>query len=384
MRFSFASYPSFKAASWTHTPRSGDSHAAVHLFKSLIAAVLAWGATIRWMPVQDQYLAVAGALLLVNTSTVYRSVNRALHSAFTRIAGTALALLVVWLLGSAVGTVAAVLAITLVTAGRQISDDRLQIASSAVLTLAAATAATAAPVGHAILAAIGTVLGGATGIAVNALVLPPLHLAQSDTAIRDLAGSMGALLRQMGGGLCERQDLDRADLWLEQARGLERLVGEAQQHVEEGQESLRWNTRCAFGRCGSVTHSELWHALRGVSFQIRGIARTLADNADDGGARCLGPVFLERYAELLELAGDAVETFVAPYGPEPADQDAARKRLRGALERAQSWHDTMTNLVGHGTLARPHAWHVYGSLMTDLERLLIDLERTDTHALPAT
>ncbi|MGI5518511.1 hypothetical protein [Streptomyces sp. CA-106131] len=383
MRFSFALYPSLNAASWARTSRSGDSHAAVHVLKSLIAALLAWGVTVRWLPAQDQYLAVAGALLMVNTSTVYRSVNRALHSAFTRITGTSLALLVLWLLGSAAGTLAAVLAITLVTTGRRASDSRLQIASSAVLTLAAATAATTAPVDHAILAAIGTALGGATGIAVNALVLPPLHLAQSDTAIRDLARSMGALLRQMGGGLCEPRDLDRADVWLEQARDLERLVGEAQQHVEEGQESLRWNTRCALGRCGSAAHSELWHALHGVSFQIRGIARTLADNADDGDTRRLGPVFLERYAELLELAGDAVEAFAAPHGPQPADQDDARERLRGALDRAQSWHDTMTDLVGHGTLARPHAWHVYGSLMTDLERLLIDLERTDPHAAHA-
>lgn len=43
----------------------------------------------------------------------------------------------------------------------------------------------------------------------------------------------------------------------------------------------------------------------------------------------------------------------------------------------------MTDLVGQGTLAHPDAWHVYGALMTDLERLLIDLQRTDTHAAPA-
>ncbi|WP_326623988.1 MULTISPECIES: FUSC family protein [unclassified Streptomyces] len=360
--------------------RSGEGHAVVRVLKSLIAASLAWGATVHWLPGQGQYLAVAGALLMVNTSTVYRSANQALHSAVTRIAGTALPLLGVWLLGSAVGTVAVILAITLVTAGRRVSDDRLQIASTAVLTLAAATVV---PAGHAILAALGTVVGAAAGMTVNALVLPPLHLAESDTAIRDLAGSMGTLLRQMGGGLWERRHVDRADAWLEQARDLERLVGEAQQHVEEGQESVRWNTRCALGRCGSVSHSELWHALHGVSFQIRGIARTLADHADAGGFRRLGPIFVERYAELLELAGDAVEAFVAPPGSKPADQDEARERLPGALDRAQSWHDTMTDLVGHGTLAHPDAWHVYGALMTDLERLLIDLQRTDTHAAPA-
>ncbi len=141
-------------------------------------------------------------------------------------------------------------------------------------------------------------------------------------------------------------------------RRLERLVGEAQQHVEEGQESLRWNTRCCAFSCGSVTRR--WTMARSARclIQIRGIARTLADNADDRSL--VGPVFLERYAELLELAGDAVETFVTPSGPEPADQ-TRRKRLRGALERAQSWHDTMTNLVGHGTLAAACLAHLYGS-----------------------
>ncbi|WP_377273779.1 hypothetical protein [Peterkaempfera sp. SMS 1(5)a] len=140
--------------------RSGGSHSAVHLLKSLIAALAAWGLTASWLPGQDQYLAVAGALLMVNSSTAYRSVNRALHSTLTRIAGTSLALSVAWLLGSAVGTVAAVLAITLVTAGRRDSDDRLQIAFSAMLTLAAASAA---PVDHVILPAIGRAVADPAG-----------------------------------------------------------------------------------------------------------------------------------------------------------------------------------------------------------------------------
>ncbi|MFE2072486.1 hypothetical protein [Streptomyces misionensis] len=34
----------------------------------------------------------------------------------------------------------------------------------------------------------------------------------------------------------------------------------------------------------------------------------------------------------------------------------------------------LPGLIGRGTLTRPGAWHVYGSLMTDVERLLYDLD----------
>ncbi|WP_055590660.1 aromatic acid exporter family protein [Peterkaempfera griseoplana] len=362
----------------------------MHVLKSAVALLLAWGATTLWLPGQPQYLSMASSLLMVNSTTVFRSVSRALHSVLTRIAGTSLALATAWLLGSAMGTMVTVLAITLVTGGRRISDDRLQIASNAVLALAAAAAA---PVGHVVFSALGTALGAGVGIAVNALILPPVHLAESDLAVHNLAQAMGGLLRGMGHDLDEQRHHERACSWLEQARDLERLVGDAQQHVRQGRESLRWNTRWSVrGHRRHDTDSELWHTLHRVSFQIRGIARTLVDSVGDEVGHHLGPLFLERYAELLKLAGQAVEEFsaahrscAAPDCEALSARSDARDRLRDALDHAEAWHETMTDLVGHGTLAQPDAWHVYGSLMTDLERLLFDLDRTDAaHPVAAT
>jgi hypothetical protein len=37
----------------------------------------------------------------------------------------------------------------------------------------------------------------------------------------------------------------------------------------------------------------------------------------------------------------------------------------------------MTELIARGRLPEPGSWHVYGSLMTDVERLLADLDRAD-------
>ncbi|MEV5008969.1 hypothetical protein [Streptomyces sp. NPDC055692] len=364
-------------------PRRAAS-ASMQWAKALIAALLSWEVASRCIPGQQQYLAVATALLMVNAPTVYRSVTQAARSLATRVAGLSLAVAVVWLFGSSAGSTVAVLAIALVAAGRQSSDSRLQVASTAVLTLAAATAA---PVGQVAALALEALVGAAVGTAVNALILPPLHLGASHASVRGLATAMGSLLDDMGRGLRERKHTDRAHTWLEQGRHLEELVAQVQEDVHRGEESLRWNTRCAVhGGREPSTHCEALRALHRVSFQVRGIARTLADNvADRHSDHRLGHLFTDRYAATLEAAGQAVESFTAPGQATDAGGVETRERLRKAIGEATAWHETMTGLIERGALAEPGAWHVYGSLMTDVERLLADLDHADrsTAAAPS-
>ncbi|MFD8421040.1 hypothetical protein [Streptomyces sp. NPDC059668] len=54
-------------------------------------------------------------------------------------------------------------------------------------------------------------------------------------------------------------------------------------------------------------------------------------------------------------------------------------QLREAIDDALAWHDAMTDLIGWGTLIELGAWHVYGSLTTDVERLLADLDRVGVY-----
>ncbi|MQY39958.1 hypothetical protein SRB17_79870 [Streptomyces sp. RB17] len=350
----------------------------VHGVKSLMAALLAWAVVAPWAPGGRPYLAVATALIMANATTVYRSVTKAVQSVVARLAGLILALVAAWLMGSTAGSVAAIAVIAVVVGPRRAVDDRLQIASTAVVALAATTAA---PVGSLVSPAVQTLTGAVVGIVVNALVLPPLYLDESDSAVRGLARAMGTLLREMGAGLAEQQLAARAHTWLHQARDLEKHLMDAEEQVRQADESLRWNTRCiAHARRKDVTYGQAFRALRGVFLQVRGIARTLADNAhDDHVDHHLGQQFLDRYAETLELAGVAVEGFVEPRPATGTPDTAARERLRGAIDGALTWHETMTDLIGRGTLTKPGAWYVYGSLMTDVERLLLDLDHADTH-----
>ncbi|MFB9572027.1 FUSC family protein [Streptomyces yanii] len=350
----------------------------VHGAKTLIAALLTWGIVAPWSPDGRPYMAVATALLMVNASTVYQSVTKATQSVVARVAGLILALATARLLGPTAGAVAVIAVIAVLAGPRRTADDRLQIASTAVIALAATATD---PMGSLVSPALQTLTGAAVGIAVNALILPPLYLNESDSAVRDLARSMGTLLHDMGTGLSRRQLTSKAHNWLHQARNLDKRLTRAEEQVRQADESLRWNTRCvAHTRRKETTFNDTFMALRGVSIQVRGIARTLADNAHDNHAdHHLGHQFLDRYAETLQLAGAAVQAFVES-GPATGSPDTSpRERLRGAIDGALAWHDTMTDMIGRGTLTEPGAWHVYGSLMTDVERLLADLDRADTH-----
>ncbi|GHB62153.1 FUSC family protein [Streptomyces viridiviolaceus] len=348
-----------------------------HGGKNLTAALLAWQASAPWGQGRPQFLAVATALLVVNTSTVHHSMIEAAHRVAIHVAGVTLAVATAWWLGPTAGSIMAVLAVILVARGRRAFDDRLQVASTALITL---TAAAAVPVRDLALLALATLTGAVVGTAVHALILPPVHVADSRTAVRRLARATSLLLRDMGRGLRQHQRTSHARVWLSRARQLEEEIAEAQDHVRLAEDSLRWNIRCSVHgprRPGTGGHALL--VLHGISLQVRGIARTLADTVDTPRDDfSLGQLFTDQYARTLELAGQAVEGFAEVDGAaDPEDADGG-KRLRTALDQARSWHDRMTELVARGALTEPGAWHIYGSLVTDAERLLSDLDRAGT------
>ncbi|MFJ9867481.1 aromatic acid exporter family protein [Streptomyces sp. NPDC101165] len=316
----------------TRRIRSKRADHAVHGVKTAIAALLTWAAVAPWAPESQPYLAVATAVLMVNASTVYRSVRKAAQSVVARVTGLVLALATARLLGPTVGAVAVIAVVAVLAGPRRTTDDRLQIASTAVIAL---TATATDPMGHLLSPVLQTLTGAAVGIAVNALVLPPLYLNESDSAVRDLAHALGTLMHEMGAGLARRQLTSKAHAWLHQARNLDKRLTHAEEQVQQADESLRWNTRCAaHTRCKDMTYTaaDAFRVLRGVSIQVRGIARTLADSAHDNHTdHHLGQQFLDRYAEALQLAAAAVQGFVEPRPVTGPPNASPRERLRSAI-----------------------------------------------------
>jgi uncharacterized membrane protein YgaE (UPF0421/DUF939 family) len=339
--------------------------------KTLIAAVLTWQLIALWLPGQQQFLGVATALVMANASTVYSSVVHAVRRVAIQVSGVSLAVATAWLLGATAGAIVAVLTMVLLTGGRRNGEDRLQVASTAVITL---TAAAAAPVEHVVFPAVSTLTGAVVGVAVNALVLPPTYLSQSDAAVRSLARSMGTLLQDMGHGLGEGRSPSHAHIWLERGRNLEQQVAEARDEVQKTAESLRWNARAARRHHMFPVYEYALEVLHAASYQVRGIARTLADNINQDTDHDLKQGFAVPYGEALELAGQVFTTYAAVGMAAGSTQTDARRQLRTAIDRMLTWHATVTDLIERGALGKLNAWPVYGSLVADIERLLADLD----------
>jgi uncharacterized membrane protein YgaE (UPF0421/DUF939 family) len=344
-----------------------------HGVKSLIAAVLTWRLIALWLPGQQQFLGVATALFMANTPTVYSSVVHAVRKVAIQIAGVLLAVAAARLLGATAGGILAVLAVMLLTGRRGNGEDRLHIASTALITL---TAAAATPVAHVVSPVVSTLTGAVAGVAVNALILPATHLTQSDAAVRRLARCTGTLLQDMGKGLTQERSSTHSSIWLERARHLEREVSEAREEVQKAAESLRWNVRAGTRKHQTIPlHEHALEVLHTASYQVRGIARTLADNLDTDAHPDLRRGFTVRYAQALDLAGQVFITYAGIGVAGPAQTDT-RRQLHTLIERVSSWHATTTDLIEHGALGKLDAWHVYGSLVADMERLLTDLDHT--------
>jgi uncharacterized membrane protein YccC len=151
-----------------------------------------------------------------------------------------------------------------------------------------------------------SVLGAAIGVAVNTLILPPVHLQHTREAVTALAGEVRDLLHSVADDLRGDWDTDTASHWLRAARRLDSTVLRADDAVSWGRESVRFNIRWLVHRRRGRTplpssfESPL-SVLKEVSEQVKRITEALVTAAHQDE---LDGEFAAGYALLLdELAG---------------------------------------------------------------------------------
>ncbi len=130
---------------------------------------------------------------------------------------------------------------------------------------------------------VETVLGRIVGVAVNAVVLAPMHLDEPRDALRDLTTRVQDLLKDMATGLREGFDADRARGWYDTATDLGDRVPEVLSVVETGRESTRfnWRHRLRPARIDWDGYTRTVEAVRRAQWQVGSMARTLVDVADE-------------------------------------------------------------------------------------------------------
>jgi uncharacterized membrane protein YccC len=318
------------------------------LLKTGLAAVLAWVLATEVFSLPQSFLAPWAALLVVH-ATVYRTFSRGLRQVTAAVVGVVLA----WGVGNALGLDAVSVAVVLL----------LGLAIGALpwfgeeATTAAATALVVLTTGFSnddtmLLARLGdTAIGIGVGLAVNAVVWPPLRRRTAISAMNHVDDCIGALLVDMGDRLVDGCTDDDVAEWVDRTRSLDGDLDHAWALVRQAQESGRMNPRRS---ARELRDPQRWRGLlRRMEQSVadtRSMARTLGYHSASQDQWDAG--FRDRWPRLLGAAGRAVAD---------ADPDA----IRATRDRLNSLVDEV------GALApTPALWPVYGALMINLRNIL--------------
>jgi uncharacterized membrane protein YccC len=210
------------------------------------------------------------------------------------------------------------------------------------------------------------VLGAAVGIAVNALILPPLHLRDAGRAVAAVSGEVAELLESIAAGLRGGWDESDALRWRRGARQLEVAVRHADEAVDQGRESMRLNSRRLLShRPKPSAEDRARRVLYEVVQHTQHLTETLATAAaPDNAMPSTGSPFDLQLAGLLDTFAEGARTYHLP------DQVPDPQSLTEALDRAQDRRAALARLVPSPDLDPPKDWSSHAAAMLAVERAL--------------
>ncbi|NIH78857.1 FUSC family protein [Amycolatopsis viridis] len=307
-----------------------EREAVVQALKMALAAVLAWLLARVVIPSPQSFIAPYTAVFLM-TETVYRSLTNALQQAGAILIGLVIAYVSAHLIPLPVlALAAAVLVGMLVGQWHRFGSSGIWVGVTALLMISYGTAGNFV---YLVERLAESLLGAAVGVAVNTVVLPPVHLRHARDAVSVLAGEVRDLVQSIADDLRGDWDSDTAERWLRHARRLDSTVVRADDALSWGRESVRFNIRWLVhhrrGRSPLPSSFESpLSVLEEVTEQVKRITEALVAAAGQDEA---DPEFTTGYAGLLDgLAGavaclDQAEDRLADL-PARLDEVAERRR----------------------------------------------------------
>ena len=222
---------------WAALTRSGVERAeALLLLKAAVATVLAWQLAVRLLDSPYPFYAPVAALLVVD-----RTIVRSIGARARRVTAVGVGMCIAWLVGSLVGvTWWSMFVAVLIGRWPRLGDHGIQVPAMVLLSLITVNGTDTE---FTYLTIVETVLGGVVGVAVNAVVLSPMHVDEPRRAVRDLTERLQRVLADMAEGLREGWDGGRARGGYDEATEIGELAPEALRAVQTGHESTRFNLR---------------------------------------------------------------------------------------------------------------------------------------------
>ncbi|MET9824816.1 MULTISPECIES: FUSC family protein [unclassified Streptomyces] len=353
-------------AAWRGPGRERDL--VVQSLKAAGAALIAWAVAGVWLDDPMALMAPWVALVLVQ-ATVYSSVRQAGQQFAAICAGAVVASAAQAVAEDNTGALALSLPVLMLMANwSRFGRQGIYTATTAVFVLASGTTVSAAAVGHRVgQAALGAVIG----VAVNALVLPPIHLRDVRENLAALARESGDLLHSVAADLRETEwDAQSAAAWSSDAARLQRRLEALESARSWSRESLRLTSRTLRRLHRPPTalppedEDQRWSRVTG---NITALTRTLAVAADENRtpAPPEGPV-LDLYARLLRLLGDAchaeasrlvgVRPETDPQAATEVTMEELHRRLQEGLREHAGQGAARTAVLGTLLLQAENLW----------------------------
>ena len=342
--------------------------------KTTLAAVLSYVVALRLGTSPQPVLAPLTALLVVQL-TMYETVASGLQTVASVVDGVLIAIGVATWVVLTWWSLGIVVAASLII-GRllRLGPHLLEVPISAMLVLAVGGAE-----GAALDRVYETLIGAAVGVAVNVVIAAPLYVQPASDAIEELAERMAAFLRQLADQLGEGWSRESADRMLNEARRLGDEVDHADRTLGRAQDSARFNPRVAEAR---KTLPRLRTGLTGLEhtyMTIRNLCRSLLDRTyfvpSEQAETVYDAQVRDVLAQVLEAAADAIGHVSAVTSGIEA-QDAARTEVDRRLSELHRRRDRLAELLHEESAADRAAWQQHGALLTDLDRMRIEIEAT--------
>ena len=340
--------------------------------KTTLAAVLSFVVAQRLGTSPQPVLAPLTALLVVQL-TMYETVASGLQRVASVVAGVLIAVGVATYVGLTWWSLGAVVAASLVI-GRllRLGPHLLEVPISAMLVLAVGGAE-----GAALDRVYETLVGAAVGVTVNVVIAAPLYVQPASDAISELADRMATFLRRLADQLGVGWSRESADRMLNEARRLGDEVDHADWTLARAQDSARFNPRVAQAREALPRLRTGLTGLEHTYVTIRNLCRSLLDRTYFVPSEQAETVYDAQVrsvlAQVLQAAADAIgHVSVVTSGTEA--QDAARTEVDRRLSELHRRRDRLAELLHEESRADRAVWQQHGALLTDLDRMRIEVE----------
>ena len=339
--------------------------------RSTAAATLSYVVALHLSNEPAPLTAPLTALLVVQV-TLYATLKTGVRRVNAVVAGVVIAIIFSSLIGLTWWSLALIILAAL-TVGRyvQVNEFVPEVAISAMLVLGVTEVASNA--GERVLE---TLIGAATGLFFNLVFAPPVWVETAGDSLRDLARGMRRLLLRLGDQLEAPTEVADTAAQLAEARRLDQEIAAVDTSLRRAEDSLRLNPRVREGRMHRVVLRTGLDTLEVCTVVLRVIARTFTELAAERQPQWLmEPEVSLAVRELLGYVADAVVSFTVLVTSRTSEEsETAEERLRLDLETATASRDQVADLLLELTRQDPDQWHLHGALLTELNRILDELD----------